>query len=321
MEPWEEHDIQRPHLPSRVSVYEVGPRDGLQNEPETLPVDVRIALVDRLTDSGLPAIEVGSFVSPRAVPQLADTEEVFRRIRRASGVRYAALVPNVRGLERALAAGVLEIAVFTAASETFNRHNINAGVDESIERFRPVVARAREEKVRVRGYVSTAFGCPYEGPISPEAVREVVHKLLDLPVDEISIGDTIGVATPAGVYEVIETLYDSGVTRGVLALHFHDTRGTALANVYAGLECGIVTFDASVGGLGGCPYAPGAAGNLATEDLLFMLDGLGIETGVALPRVVEASRHLAKALGRRPPGRYLAAVWGDDEVVGGETLS
>src|SRR6266851_3050510 len=224
MEPWEEHDIQRPHLPSRVSVYEVGPRDGLQNEPETLPVDARIALVDRLTEAGLPAIEVGSFVSPRAVPQLADTEEVFRRIRRASGVRYAALVPNVRGLERALAAGVLEIAVFTAASETFNRHNIHAGVDESIERFRPVVARAKEEGIRVRGYVSTAFGCPYEGVISPEAVREVVHKLLDLPVDEISLGDTIGVATPAGVYDVVETLYESGVTRGVLALHLHDTR-------------------------------------------------------------------------------------------------
>ena len=189
-------------------------------------------------------------------------------------------------------------------------------MDESIERFRTVVSRAREERVRVRGYVSTAFGCPYEGPVSPEAVREVVHKLLDLPVDEISIGDTIGVATPAGVYEVIETLHDSGVTRGVLALHFHDTRGTALANVYAGLECGIATFDSSVGGLGGCPYAPGAAGNLATEDLLFMLDGLGIETGIALPRVVEASRHLARALGRRPPGRYLAAVWGENEVVG-----
>src|SRR5438552_4476494 len=280
MEPWEEHDIQRPHLPSRVSVYEVGPRDGLQNEPETLSVDVRVALVDHLTEAGLPAIEVGSFVSPRAVPQLADTEEVFRRIRRASGVRYPALVPNVRGLERALAAGVLEIAVFTAASETFNRHNINAGVDESIERFRTVVARAMEEKIRVRGYVSTAFGCPYEGAVSPEAVREVVHKLLDLPVDEISIGDTIGVAAPSRVYDVIETLYDSGITRGVLALHFHDTRGTGLANVYAGLECGITTYDSSAGGLGGCPYAPGAAGNLATEDLLFMLDGLGIETGI-----------------------------------------
>jgi len=315
MEPWEEHAIQRPHLPSRVTVYEVGPRDGLQNEAETLSPDARVAFVDLLTAAGLPAIEVGSFVSPRAIPQLSDTEEVFRRIHRASGVRYPALVPNVKGLERALDAGVLEIAVFTAASETFNRRNINAGVDESIERFRPVVSRAREEKLRVRGYVSTAFGCPYEGPVSPEAVREVVHKLLDLPVDEISIGDTIGVATPAGVYEVIETLYDSGVTRGVLALHFHDTRGTALANVYAGLECGVTTYDSSAGGLGGCPYAPGAAGNLATEDLVYMLDGLGIETGVALPGLVEAARHIAGALGRRPPGRYLAAVWGEHEPI------
>jgi len=311
MEPWEEHAIRRPHLPERVTVYEVGPRDGLQNEAETLSVDARVAFVDLLTDSGLKAIEVGSFVSPKAIPQLADTEEVYRRIHRASGTRYPALVPNVRGLERAIESGVREIAVFTAASESFNRHNINAGVDESIERFRPVVQRAAEEKIRVRGYVSTAFGCPYEGPISPEAVREVIHKLLDLPVDEISIGDTIGVATPAGVYEVIETLYDSGVSRGVLALHFHDTRGTALANVYAGLECGVETYDASAGGLGGCPYAPGAAGNLATEDLLYMLDGLGIETGVALTGVVAASRALAGSLGRRPPGRYLAAVWGE----------
>src|SRR5262252_8030813 len=311
MEPWEEHAIKRPHLPSRVTVYEVGPRDGLQNEKESLSVDVRVGYVDKLTGAGLPAIEVGSFVSPRAVPQLADSEEVFRRIHRKSGIRYPALVPNLKGLERAAAAGVQEIAVFTAASETFNRHNINAGVDESIERFRPVVARAREEKIRVRGYVSTAFGCPYEGPVPPDAVREVVHKLLDLPVDEISIGDTIGVATPGEVYDVIETLYDSGVTRGVLALHLHDTRGTGLANVYAGLECGVTTYDSSAGGLGGCPYAPGAAGNLATEDLLYMLEGLRIETGVSLPRVVSASRFLSKALGHRPPGRYLAAVSGE----------
>lgn len=301
--------IHRPTLPPRVTVYEVGPRDGLQNEPETLPLETKVAFIDRLTDAGLPAIEVGSFVSPRAIPQLADTEEVFRRIRRASGVRYPALVPNLQGFERALAAGVSEIAVFTAASETFNQHNIHAGVDESIERFRPVVSRAREEKIRIRGYVSTAFVCPYEGEISAEAVREVVHKLLDLPVDEISIGDTIGAATPSDVYEVVETLYDSGISRGVLALHFHDTRGTALANVYAGLECGITTFDASAGGLGGCPYAPGASGNLATEDLLYLLDGLEIETGVDLSKVVEASRLLSGALGRRPPGRYLAAVW------------
>jgi hydroxymethylglutaryl-CoA lyase len=312
MEPWEEHAIRRPALPARANVYEVGPRDGLQNEPETLSVAARVEFVDLLTESGLKAIEVGSFVSPKAIPQLADTDEVYRRIHAASGTRYPALVPNVRGLERAIASGVREIAVFTAATETFNQHNIHAGIDESIERFRPVVARAQEEKIRVRGYVSTAFGCPYEGSVSPDAVREVVHKLLDLAVDEISLGDTIGVATPAGVYDVVEALYDSGVSRGVLALHFHDTRGTALANVYAGLQCGIATFDASAGGLGGCPYAPGAAGNLATEDLLYLLEGLEIETGVSLPKVVAASRAVARSLGRRPPGRYLAAVWEGD---------
>lgn len=312
MEPWEEHAIRRPHLPEHVSVYEVGPRDGLQNEAETLSVEARAEFIDRLAEAGLPAIEVGSFVSPKAVPQLADTEELYRRIHRVSGVRYPALVPNLKGLERALAVGVREIAVFTAATETFNRHNINAGVDESIERFRPVVARAKEERIRVRGYVSTVFGCPYEGDVAPEAVREVVHKLLDLSIDEISLGDTIGVATPADVYDVIETLYDSGVTRGVLALHFHDTRGTALANVFAGLECGVTTFDASAGGLGGCPYAPGASGNLATEDLLYLLEGLGVQTGVTLARVVEASRRLAESLGHRPPGRYLSAVWGSN---------
>lgn len=312
MEPWEEHAIRRPALPDRANVYEVGPRDGLQNEPETLSVDARVEFVDLLTESGLKAIEVGSFVSPKAIPQLADTDEVYRRIHAASGTRYPALVPNVRGLERAIASGVREIAVFTAATETFNQHNIHAGIDESIERFRPVVARAQEEKIRVRGYVSTAFGCPYEGPVSPDAVREVVHKLLDLAVDEISLGDTIGVATPAGVYDVVEALYDSGVSRGLLALHFHDTRGTALANVYAGLQCGIATYDASAGGLGGCPYAPGAAGNLATEDLLYLLEGLEIETGVSLPKVVAASRAVARSLGRRPPSRYLAAVWEGD---------
>jgi isopropylmalate/homocitrate/citramalate synthase len=313
-----EFPFTRPRLPERVTVYEVGPRDGLQNEAERLPVDARVRFVDLLTESGLPAIEVGSFVAPSAVPQLADTEEVFRAIHQASGVRYPALVPNLRGLERAMRAGVREIAVFTAASETFNRRNIHAGIDESIERFQPVVARAKEEGIRVRGYVSTAFGCPYEGEISPDAVREVVHKLLDLPVDEISIGDTIGVATPTDVYEVVETLYDSGVTRPVLALHMHDTRGTALANVYAGLECGITTFDSSAGGLGGCPYAPGASGNVATEDLVYMLQGLGVVTGVVLPKLVEASRFLASEIGRRLPGRYLAAVWEQEMEVPGQ---
>ena len=308
VEPFEEHAIRRPHLPEHVTVYEVGPRDGLQNEKETVPLEARVEFVDGLSEAGLPAIEVGSFVAAAAVPQLADTEEVYRRIHRASGVRYPALVPNLKGLERALEVGVREIAVFTAASETFNLKNINAGVDESIERFRPVVARAREEKIRVRGYVSTAFGCPYEGDVAPEAVREVVHKLLDLPVDEISVGDTIGVATPAGVFEVIETLYESGVTRGVLALHFHDTRGTALANVFAGLQCGVTTYDASAGGLGGCPYAPGAAGNLATDDLIYTLDGLGIETGVSLSALGEASAFIESKIDHRLPSKYAQAA-------------
>jgi hydroxymethylglutaryl-CoA lyase len=317
VESWADHAIRRPHLPDRVTVYEVGPRDGLQNEAESLPAEARVRFIDLLTESGLPAIEVGSFVSAKAIPQLADTAEVFRRIRKASGVRYPVLVPNERGLDGAIAAGALEVAVFTAASETFNRHNINAGVDESIERFRPVVAHAAERRIRVRGYVSTSFGCPYEGDVSPEAVREIVHKLLDLGVDEISLGDTIGVATPTDVYSVIETLYESGVSRGILALHFHDTRGTALVNVFAGLQCGVTTFDASAGGLGGCPYAPGASGNLATEDLLYMLEGLDVATGVSLPKVVEASRYLSRQLGHRPPGRYLAAVWEGDEEGGG----
>jgi hydroxymethylglutaryl-CoA lyase len=220
-------------------------------------------------------------------------------------------VPNVRGMERAEAAGAEAVAVFTAASETFTRRNIGMSIAGSLEAFRPVLERASELGWWRRGYVSTAFGCPYEGDVAPEAVREVVHKLLDLECDEISIGDTIGIATPSGVYDVIETLYGSGVTRGVLALHFHDTRGTALANVYAGLQCSVTTYDASAGGLGGCPYAPGASGNLATEDLLYFLEGLGIATGVTLAKVVEASRFLAEHLGRRPPGRYLAAVWGE----------
>jgi hydroxymethylglutaryl-CoA lyase len=304
-----EYPIVRPVLPGRVTVYEVGPRDGLQNEKLAVPTEAKVRFVDLLSEAGLPAIEVTSFVRKDRIPQLADGEEVFPRVRKLSGVRYPVLVPNQRGLERALACGAREIALFTAASETFNRRNIQCGIEESIERFRPVVARARTEGVRVRGYVSTAFGCPYEGPVAPEAVREVAHMLLDLGVDEISIGDTIGVGTPAQVFDVVETLYASGLPRGLLALHLHDTRGTALANVFAGLQCGVTTFDSSAGGLGGCPYAPGASGNLATEDLIYMLDGLGIQSGVDLHRVAEASRYVARYLDRRPPGRYLAATW------------
>ena len=300
--------IRRPRLPGRVTVYEVGPRDGLQNEKVTVPTDVKVAFIEKLADAGLSAIEVTSFVKPSAIPQLADAAEVVKGVRRRSGLRLPVLVPNRIGLEAARAVGVREIAVFTAASETFNRRNINCGIEESIERFRPVVSSALEDRIRVRGYVSTAFGCPYEGKIAPDSVREIVHMLLDLGVEEISIGDTIGVATPNQIYDVIDSLYASGVAREVLALHLHDTRGTALANVCAGLDCGITIFDSSAGGLGGCPYAPGAAGNLATEDLLYLLEGMGIETGVTLSAVAEASLDLARHTGRTPPSRYLSSL-------------
>ncbi len=303
-----ENPIRRPALPSRVTVYEVGPRDGLQNERETVPTDVKIAFIEKLADAGIAAIEVTSFVKPSAVPQLADGAAVVRGVRRRSGLRLPVLVPNLKGYEAARAVGVREIAIFTAASETFNRRNINCGIEESIERFQPVVAAALQDRIRVRGYVSTAFGCPFEGRISPDSVREVVHMLLELGVEEISLGDTIGVATPNQVYDVIEALYASGIARELLALHFHDTRGTALANVCAGLDCGITIYDSSAGGLGGCPFAPGAAGNLATEDLLYLLEGMGIVTGVTLSAVAEASVFLARHTGRTPPSRYLASL-------------
>ncbi len=303
-----EFSIRRPDYPSQVTVYEVGPRDGLQNEKEIVPTDVKIAFIEKLSDAGLSAIELTSFVKPSAIPQLADAAEVVKGVRRRSGLRLPVLVPNLKGFEAARSVGVREVAVFTAASETFNRKNINCGIEESIERFRSVVAAAAEEKIRVRGYISTAFGCPYEGKIEPESVREVMHMLLDLGIEEISIGDTIGVATPNQVYDLIETIYASGISRDVVALHFHDTRGTALANVCAGLDCGVTIFDSSAGGLGGSPYAPGATGNLATEDLVYLLDGLGIRTGVSLTALVEASLFLAGKIGHRPPSRYLAAV-------------
>ena len=305
------YSITRPRVPPHVTVYEVGPRDGLQNEKGIVPTDVKVAFIEKLADAGLCAIEMTSFVKPSAVPQLADAAEVVKSVRRRSGLRLSVLVPNMHGFDAARSIGVREVAVFTAASETFNRKNINCGIEESIERFRPIAAAAAGEKIRVRGYISTAFGCPFEGRIEPDSVREVVHMLLDLGIEEISIGDTIGVATPNQVYDVIETLYASGVTREVIALHFHDTRGTALANVCAGLDCGVTIFDSSAGGLGGCPFAPGATGNLATEDLLYLLEGMGVSTGVSLSGVVEASAYLAQATGRRPPSRYLAARLGE----------
>ncbi len=294
-------------LPARATVTEVGPRDGLQNEKEVLPAAVKAAFVEALSDAGLREIEVSSFVSPKWVPQLADAEEVFRLLRPREGVVYSALVPNAKGLERALACGAKRVAVFAAATESFSRKNVNASVAESIERFRPVLEGARAAGVPVRGYVSTAFGCPYEGPVAPAAAARVCRQLLELGCAEVSVGDTIGVATPRRVLEGLEALEAAGVPRERTALHFHDTRGTALANVLASLQEGYASFDSSAGGLGGCPYAPGAGGNLATEDLLYLLEGLGVATGVSLEGVRAASRGVERALGRPLQGRVFRA--------------
>lgn len=294
-------------LPARVTVVEVGPRDGLQNEHGVVSTQDKIRFINLLSEAGFAVIEATSFVSPKAVPQLADASEVMAGITRRPGTRYTALVPNRKGMERALASGVEEVAVFTGASESFVQHNINTSIAGSIENFTPVVEMARDAGKRVRGYISTAFGCPYEGAVAPAAVLDVADRLLTLGVDEISIGDTIGVATPNQVAELAALLAER-MSLEKLAMHFHDTRGTALANVLAALQMGVAIFDSSAGGLGGCPYAPGASGNLATEDLLYMLHGLGIETGVELARVVEASRFLVGVRAKTPESRYYAAA-------------
>ncbi len=294
-------------LPLRVTVVEVGPRDGLQNEKGVIATADKIQFIDLLSEAGFPVIEATSFVSPKAIPQLADAAAVMAGITRHPSVRYTALVPNAKGMERALASGLRDVAVFTGATETFVQRNINMSIAGSIESFRPVLAMAREVGVRVRGYISTAFGCPYEGAVAPEAVKRVAGMLLEIGVDELSIGDTIGVATPNQVVEVTNALEPlAGIER--LAMHFHDTRGTALANVMTALQLGIAIFDSAAGGLGGCPYAPGASGNLATEDLLYLLSGLGIETGIDLEKVVAASAFLARARGQAPASRYYAAA-------------
>jgi len=294
------------HLPPRVTIVEVGPRDGLQNEKAAIATADKIAFVDRLTAAGHSIVEVSAFVSPKWVPQMADAADVFAGISRKPGVRYTALVPNRAGLERALAARVSEIAVFAAASETFSRKNINQSIDESLSAYRGVVDEARAGGLRVRGYLSTCFHCPYEGPIAPQRVADIATRLLDLGVYEVAISDTIGAATPGDVLRVLETA-GARLPLHQTALHFHDTRGTALANVLAGLDYGVTTFDSSAGGLGGCPYAPGAAGNLATEDLLYMLNGLGIETGVSIDGVASASRFIETRLDHALPSRYLQA--------------
>jgi len=293
-------------LPRRVTVVEVGPRDGLQNEATPLSIEDRVAFCDRLVEAGLPVVEVGAFVSPKWVPQMAGSDEVLRRVGKPPGVRLPVLVPNRAGYERAIAAGAREIAVFTAASETFSRRNTNATIDESFARFEAFLGDAKREGLRVRGYVSTAFGCPYEGAVDPERVVDVSRRLVDAGCDEVSIGDTIGVAVPTQVADVVGRL-QRAIPADRLAVHFHDTRGTALANVLAALQEGVAVVDGSAGGLGGCPYAPGASGNLATEDLLYMLHGMGIETGADLEAVAAASRALAARLGRQLPSRYLEA--------------
>jgi hydroxymethylglutaryl-CoA lyase len=295
------------NLPRKVRIVDVGPRDGLQNEPGSVPAAVKIELIDRLSDAGLPAVEATAFVSPKWVPQMADNAEVMAGIRRKPGVAYPVLVPNMKGFEAATAAGVGEIAVFGAASETFSRKNIHCGIAESLERFRPVIAAAEKQRIRVRGYISCVAGCPYEGDVSPQAVADIAGSLHEMGCYEISLGDTIGVGTPRKTRAVIEAVAKK-VPVARLAGHYHDTYGQALANVYVSLELGVRTFDSSVAGLGGCPYAKGATGNVATEDVIYMLDGLGIETGVDLVKLFRAGQFICRKLGREPASRVAKAL-------------
>ncbi len=289
-------------LPESVRVVEVGPRDGLQNEPAPVPVEAKIALIEALAAAGLPMVEATSFVSPRWVPQLADAHDVLTGIRRRPGVAYPVLVPNLPGLERALAAGAGHVAIFTAASETFSRKNTNATIAQSLERLKAVTDEALAAKIPVRGYISCVLGCPYEGPVPVAGVVAVAEQLLAMGCSEISLGDTIGIGTPGTARDMLERVAQvTGMDR--LAVHFHDTRGQALANVLACLQAGVATVDASVAGLGGCPYAAGASGNVATEDLVYMLHGLGIRTGIDLPALVRAGHDISRALGREPGSR------------------
>jgi hydroxymethylglutaryl-CoA lyase len=284
-------------MPASVRIVEVGARDGLQNEKAIVPTPVKVELIDRLSDTGLQAIEATSFVSPKWVPQLADAAEVYGAIRKKSGVRYPVLVPNVQGYERAHSVGATEIAVFTAASEAFNRKNVNASIDESIDRFAPVMERARNDGVAVRGYVSTVLGCPYQGDVPVSDVVRVAKRLHDLGCYEISLGDTIGIGTPAKARGMLAEVAQQ-VPMPALAVHFHDTRGQALANMLACLELGVAVVDAAVSGTGGCPYARGASGNVATEDVVYMLHGMGIATGVDLDKLIATGRWLSAQLGR-----------------------
>jgi hydroxymethylglutaryl-CoA lyase len=296
-------------IPSRVRIVEVGPRDGLQNEPGEIPTSTKIELIERLADAGLPAVEATAFVSPKWIPQMADHTEVLERLNRKKGVAYPVLTPNLKGLEGARAAGATEVAIFGAASESFSRKNINCSIAESLERFRPVVGAARAAGIKVRGYVSCVVGCPYEGAIDPSRVAEVAAALYEMGCYEVSLGDTIGVGTPRATQRMIEACARR-VPVEKLAGHYHDTYGQALANIYASLELGVATFDASIAGLGGCPYAAGASGNVATEDVVYMLQGLGIESGVDLGALVAIGEWISGVL-KKPysskAGKALAA--------------
>jgi hydroxymethylglutaryl-CoA lyase len=289
-------------LQTQVRVVEVGPRDGLQNEPAIVPAAVKIEFIERLAAAGVPAVEATSFVSPRWVPQLADAAEVYAGLSRRPGTAYPVLVPNLAGLDRAIAAGAEEIAVFTAASERFNRKNINASIEESLERIRALAAPALARGMRIRGYISCVLGCPYGDHVTEDKVVDIARALLELGCYEVSLGDTIGVGTPVAARRLLWAVAgECGIER--LAVHFHDTRGQALANIFACLEAGVTVVDASVAGLGGCPYAPGASGNVATEDLVYLLHGLGIETGIDLPALVDAGHFICGHLGREPGSR------------------
>lgn len=294
-------------LPKSVKMVEVGARDGLQNEPGTLPTALKVEFIDRLSATGLRVIEAGSFVSPKAVPQMADTDDVLAAIDRKAGVGYPAIALNIKGLERAVAAKVEEVAIGTAASETFSQRNTNCSIEESFERSRVVCDAATNEGMRVRGYVSCVLGCPYEGETDPGLVADMAKEMADMGCYEISLGDTIGTGTPEKAKTMINAVAKK-VPIERLALHFHDTYGQALANIYAGLELGVAVVDSSVSGLGGCPYAPGAAGNVASEDVLYMLNGLGIETGVDFAKLVDAGRFITDAIGRPPVSKVAQAM-------------
>lgn len=297
-------------LPSKVTVYEVGPRDGLQNEPARLPVENKLELITALLDAGVRRLEATSFVSPRWIPQLADADELVTRLPRRAGVTYSALVPNERGLRRAQEAGLREVAVFLSSSETHNRKNVNKTIKESLEGYAKVLSSARVAGVRVRGYVSTVWGCPYEGEEPIQRSVSVARRLFGMGCYQISLGDTVGVGTPLQTRRILEAML-AHLPASSLAMHMHDTRGSALANVLMGLSMGIATFDAAVGGMGGCPYAPGAAGNLSTEDLVYMLHGMGVKTGIDLPLLVDAGLLAERMVERELPSKVLKAAVGE----------